>query len=852
MESRPTQLRVNHLDAALGVDCERLVFSWRPAVAQSGCQVRIGRERATGDWWDSGRLETSAPMLAYDGPAIPGSARLWWNVRTWDDAAEPSDWGEPAWFEAPLAADEWHGPWIAMEGLLVPLFRCGFELVGPADAARARWSIACGGLFEARVNGEPAVESLLTPDFTDYTRRCVVTTLDVTERLRTGPNVLALVLGGGWYEHHGYGRRCFRSQLDLLMRDGRRQTFSALPSDWSVRQGPWLAEDIIHGEWVDARLEPVGWDSPGFQADASWHALGRSFGKPPNAAEAPGGLLVGRQAPPIRVHERLRPVGRQRLSPNCAVADFGRNLAGRVRLTGSAPAGTTLTIRLAEAVDGAGRVDPTTNKGARATCGYTWRGDGVESWVPRFSYQGFRYAEVCSPSPLPDHLDLLAEVIHSDCPLRGRFRTSHAGLNTLFDMSIRTIQSNLFGLLTDCPQRDERQGWLADAWAVSPAVLAWLDSAALYRKWMEDMAGVQDATTHLRWSPTAPPSPRYITRPPVARSRHRLPAVIADCPQSDSVYTAGCTIIPWQYYQATGEPGHLQRYYPLVAAHLEAMSRRADFPIVQTSWHGDHAAMGWTLDPPAERTPIDLVAAAVLLHELRIAACMADALRRDADAARWRALAARSCDALRDRFYDRRAGSFGGQAADGMALDLDFAPPDQRPRVLAALVADLHRRGGHLTSGVVCTPCVLRALSDNGHVQEAFHAVTAAGEPGLLWMAEQGWTTLGEHLVSRWPDISRNQPAWALVCEWMLRDLAGIRPLQPGYARVRIDPRLPDGVDWVEASIVTVRGEIGVSCRRRGDGLDVRIDADPAIQVDRAARTGSGPPVGHPNGTKAD
>ena len=832
---QPYDLRANHLLQPLGLDVQRLVFSWRcPSIRQSACQILLRNAPDGEPVWDTGRIETDSPMIAYAGPALSSKHRLWWRVRLWDEANTPGPWSEAAWLETPPAEGDWAGPWVAMEGMLTPLYRCEVNVApGSAGIARARWYVACGGLFEAHLNGQRLGEHVLTPDHTDYAHHTIVTTFDVGDGLQPGPNVLGIVLGGGWYERHGYGRRCFRSQLEVTLTDGRALTLATVPRDWAVLQGPWLAEDIVHGEWYDARLEPADWDRPGFVADASWHPLGRSFGRPANAAEPPGGLLVGQQSPGIRVHQEVRPVETRRVGEHAILVDFERNFAGWVKLTGQAAPGTAVTVRMGELLDEHGRLSQITNKGARGVNGFTFRGEGVECWHPCFSYQGFRFAEVQGRPRLPDSLEVVGLAVGSDCPRHGRFETSHAGLNTLFEMTMRTIESNMFSLLSDCPQRDERQGWLADAWAVSPVVLTWFDSLAFYRKWMDDMAAIQDPRTSFRWSPTAPPCPQYVLRPSRQASRHRLGEAIASQPQSDSVYTAGCTIIPWQYFQATGEPGLLERFYPLVAAHLGAMSARADFPILGTSWHGDHGAMGWTMDPPAATTPIELVTAAIFLQELRIGAAMADRLGLTEDARRWEALTDVSARALADRFYDRAAGSFGSQGADGMALDLGFAPTDHCDRILQALLADLRQRGGRLTSGVVCTPYVLRALSACGAIQAAFDAVTTLGEPGLLWMAERGWTTLGEHLVSNWPDLSRNQPAWGLVCEWMLRDIAGVRRLEPGYRRVRVSPQLPEGVDWVEADLCTVRGEVHVRCRRTKTGVHAEARADAGIAVHR-------------------
>lgn len=825
-------LRTNHLDTPLGVDAARLIFSWRIlGAAQRRCKVDLYACGPTGGSalvWCSERRDQVATMLAYDGESLACRQRYRWSVQVWtaDGAVVSAD----AEFETPIADEDWVGAWIAMPGFATPMFRSAFEAASAEDVAVARWYVACAGLMAASINGQPVTDEVLYPDFTDYSVAVTTMTFDVGDSLRDGENVLGLVLGGGWYEHQGYGRRTFRSQFEITRMDGSREVFASVPADWLVRPGAWSAEDVVHGEWFDARLDVPGWDEPGFAPDLSWHQLGRSFGKPANAAEPPGGVCIGRRGPGQRVIAVQSAIERRVTGAQSILLDFGENRAGRIRVRGSAPAGTRLAMRMGEHLDANDRLSQLTNKGARGVNAYTFSGAGAESWAPQFSYQGFRYVELSGNVADWDALSIEREVLASHCPRTVAFDSDHEGLNALFEMSLRTIESNLFGLLTDCPQRDERQGWLADAWAVTPTVLTCLDSLALYRKWMEDMVAIQDPRTGFRWSPTAPPSPRYVQRLPRDASRHRLSEWIDEHPQSDSVYTAGCTIIPWQYYMATGEPGHLERFYPGIAAHLDAMANRPDFPILGTSWHGDHAAMGWTMDPAAERTPTELVAASVFLQELEIGGAMARHLGRDDDAARFDALARRSRRELADRWYDAARGGFGSQGADAMALELGFCPDGAERRVLEALIADLHART-HLTSGLVSSPYVLAALSRRGHGQEAFDAVTAAGEPGFMWWYEQGWTTLGEHAVSNWPDTSRNQPGWALVCEWVLTWVAGIRVLEPGYTQVEVQPRLPVGVNRLAVTLSTCMGRINVEAQRSGDRVRVAVDADPCIRV---------------------
>lgn len=281
----------NHLAHTLGVSNDRLLLCWAGGgLRQSARQVVVtaaGQPAAV--LWDSGKAAGAEPMLLYGGEALPMRADYQWRVRLWDAADRAGDWSDWAEFEVVPGEADFIGAWVTMPGVLTPMFRSVFQIENLADVVRARWYIACGGLLEPRINGIKAGDQVLFPDHTDYARVTTVAAFDVRKHLRDGENVLGIVLGGGWYAHHGYGPRCFLSQLELTLRGGERRILATRPGDWAVRHGPWTSEDIIHGEWYDARLEAPGWDAPGYALDAAWHALGRSYGKPaPNAAEPPG------------------------------------------------------------------------------------------------------------------------------------------------------------------------------------------------------------------------------------------------------------------------------------------------------------------------------------------------------------------------------------------------------------------------------------------------------------------------------------------------------------------------------------------------------------------------------------
>ena len=788
LNDAPTGLRAEDIDAPIALAETRPWLSWLPPATlrdPQGAEIAITV---------AGRTTTHRVAAAcgatWPADPLPSRSSASWRVRVQDASGAWSAWSSAATLRTGLLQErDWSAPWIAAPGFPSPVLRCAFTLADPC----AMWlHVAALGWIEARINGVRVPLPLLAPRWRDPRHGLDVLTAAVGDLLRLGANVLTLIPAQGYAGRFGAGPLRWRVQLEDD--DGRVIPLPA--AAWQARPGARLRDDPYHGEHIDARLLPDGWDQPGHD-DGGWIAV--HGGVIAQGAVAPAGRLTPARGRGSVVSER-RVLVSVPVGADIWRVDAGANGSGWLHLAGSARAGTRLRIHHAELQHADGALDTATNRAAAARDEYVTAG-GDFAWAPSATCHGFRYAEITSDPPLAAPPTITLCRVHEDAPAHATFTCDDARLNQLFAASVATFRACLHGVLVDCPQRDERQGWLGDAHAVLPSVLRTVDCAPLVRAWLDDCDGVQDADG-VRWSAIAPPDPDHLLR--ARRScplpeLDRLRARVAD----DSVYTAALTLLPWQLFHATGDAAVCAARFDYILAHLRTWTAHRDWPLPDSSRHGDHAEMRMLFRETP--TPKPLVAGLILHREFRTAAQMAEVLERSADAVWCRTRAAELAAALRSTY----AGTDHGFASmSGAALALSEGLAADPTRTFTALVADLERHGGHATCGIIAMGDLLDVLCRHGRSDLAVGAVLATGDPGFLHMLRDGLGTLCENSTGLWSFHSRCHPALGVIAGWMLRHLAGLDDVAPGGAELELRPACVPAVGAVQAQLSTPRGTV--------------------------------------------
>jgi alpha-L-rhamnosidase len=876
--SKPTNLVCEYRSNPLGIDVTEPRLGWRMQGERAGARQTAYRILAASDQslladgaadlWDSGRVESDQSIhVPYTGTRLISRQRVHWQVTVWDERGESAA-SDPAWFELGLLKrSDWKARWIgaALTGgprtnVPAPYLRKPFNL--PDNVQSARLYVTALGLYECSVNGQIVGNDTLTPGWTDYHKRVQYQVYDVTDLLHAGENVLGAVLGDGWAAGFvGLGARQnyvdrprLLAQLEATLTDGRKVTLTS-DRTWKHQFGPLLENDLLMGEAYDARLEMPGWNVAGFD-DKRWLGV--------EVFEAGDTALVATNGPTVRRIQELSPIAdpserRDFLSVKY-IFDLGQNMVGRVRLRGSAPAGTTVTLRFAEVLDADGNLYTTNLRSARCTDYYTFKGggegEGEEVWEPKFTFHGFRYVELAGyPGPVTSDT-ITGVVLHSEMAQTGEFTCSEPMINQLQHNILWGQKGNFVDVPTDCPQRDERLGWTGDIQVFVRTAAFNMDVAGFMTRWARDVA---DAQNEAGMVPAVVPS--------------AIPLV-----DGGPAWADAAVICPWTIYLCYGDTR-------ILAENYETMTRFMDF-MLKTSpgyircapdfegWPG----FGDWLSINAN-TPRDLIGTAFLAYDANLMAQIAAVLGKTREAAKYRKLFGEVKKAFAARYLkggkqvasaappsqmrqmmdgadaisrgNLKAVEYGPitsrvfntdvftptQTSYVLALHFDLLPARLRAQATAELVADIERRGMHLSTGFVGAPYLPHVLSNNGRPDVAYALLHQKTWPSWLYSVTQGATTIWE----RWDGYTEengfqdpgmnsfNHYAYGSIGAWLYNTVAGIEidPAQPGYKHAILRPQPGGGLTHASARLQTLYGELASEWKLSDGAFEWRVVVPP-------------------------
>lgn len=740
---------------------------------------------------------TALVRLEHEGGSIEriGSARGW---RT--TTAPAHDWIWPdhddnTWEEARPAPPLKTQPWPP-----APATHLRKQFAVERAITRARLYVTAHGAYEAFLNGRRVGDALLAPESTLFSKRTLYRAYDVAELIDSGMNVLAVTVGDGWYAStfNALGRYAFGppprrllAQLELTFDDGSRQVIGSGP-DWRIARGPIVRSEIFDGEVYDARLAIAGWELPGFD-DSRW--------EPAVVAEQPTCRLVAQLSPPIRATQVLKPHAITSPEPGVHVVDFGQNFAGWCRLRARGGAGTRIEMQFAEVLLPSGKVDRSNLRAAKQTDVFILAGTGAEeTFEPKFTYHGFRYVQISGLPSAPTSDAIEGIVIHSDLPLTGALRVDHPLIDRIWRNTVWTQRSNFTGIPTDCPQRDERRGYLADAAVFWDAAAFNMDVDTFARRHMDN---VRDSQT---------PEGVYQTHAPTPIQRCNPFPGWAD----------GAIVLPWYTWQRYGD---LQ----VIEDNWESMNRHVQFVLEHNPdylWLNRRGEYGDWLCVDARfngdpTTPHELIATAYWAHDLDLLAQMADAIGRSEDARHLRELHDRVRRAFIDTFVaaDGRVGN-ASQTSFVLALKFGLVPEHLRAAAAERLVADIRSRGGSLSTGILGTQHILDVLADAGYTSVAYDLILRTQFPSWGYMIAQGATTIWESWNGRvWSGLkgdresmpnSYNHFALGAVCGFFFRRIAGIDAGTPGFRNIVMRPAIDPRVRRAGADYLSPMGKITV------------------------------------------
>jgi alpha-L-rhamnosidase len=711
-------------------------------------------------------------------PAAPG-----WEQKGFDDSGWKSavEWTQT---QGPGSQPLGH-PWIPDS---VKALRHTFEVSRQVKSARL-YATALGA-YEMFLNGKRVGDQVLAPGWTDYRQHVKYQTYDVTAQLASGRNTVAALLAPGWYstslewyqQPNNYGDTppALLAQLRIEYADGSVE-WMATDKTWHASTTSIQHSEIYDGESHDARSTWLDDASPMFRRLKSVIVIDP---KPV--------IIEAQDFPPIRVERTLTAKSVTEPRPGVYIYDFGQNFSGVEQLRVHGPEGTDVQLRFAEIVNTDGTIYTDNLRTAKATDHFVLGGNGTEEFTPQFTFHGFRYVEVTGLPTAPAKDAVTALVFHTDAPFTAKLETGSAMINQLWSNILWGQRSNFVGIPTDCPQRDERLGWMGDAEVFWRAASYNMDLAAFSRKFAGDMRGTQVGTPYFGiYSPgTVTPNAGFAAG-----------------------WSDAGVIIPWTSWLQTGDTSIIEENWAAMEKYLNAIESNNPDGLWK---HEAGTPYGDWLSPEG-KTDYALIATAYWAYDATLMEQIAHATGRTQDEAKYALLFDKIRAAFQKQFVhadgfvagaDNSPSPFGGinnpnaQSKGGdtqtgyvLALHMNLVPEELRSAAARKLVEKIEANHGFLGTGFLGTPYLLEELTKAGYAKLAYQLLLNTGYPSWGYLVEHGATTMWE----RWngdqmkddPSMnSYNHYAYGAVADWIYRYAAGVdaSPFDAGFHRVLLHP----------------------------------------------------------------
>lgn len=783
--------------------------SYRIQVASSLEKLNKGEA----DLWDSGETKSNQSLyVPYAGKALQSRSMAFWKVTVQTNKGETIS-GKTARFSVGLLDNkDWSARWIGLDKvfpwdsetqhsrLSARYFRKEFANTKTVKSAKAY--ISGLGLYELYINGQKIGNQVLAPTPTDYTESVRYNTFDVTSYLQSGKNAIGTILGNGRFYNmrqnfkphkiktFGYPKMLL--QLEIEYTDGTKQIVVS-DNTWKVTSdGPIRSNNDFDGEEYDATKELGAWNIAGYN-DRKWLKA--------ELVEAPKGVLSAQMNDNMAVMQTMKPVSIKALTPDTFIVDMGQNMVGWVQLKACGKKGDRITLRFAEVLDNNGRLYTANLRSAKATDIYTMKGEGQETWEPRFVTHGFRFMEVTGYPTTPTVNDFIGKVVYDNIESTSTFESSNPLLNQIHKNAYWGINGNYKGIPLDCPQRDERQPWLGDHTTGCFGESFMYDNERLYAKWMDDM---KDAQTEEGTIPDIVP-PYYMTY------------------YSDNMTWPGTYLFVGEMlYKQFGNTEPIIKHYPYMKKWLNHMKDKymTSEYIVTKDKYGD-----WCVPPeskelihsqdPARKTDGQLIATAyyyTLLQKMITFAVIAD---QKQDIEEYTALAGNVRKAFNKKFYNPQTGQYSNHTVTANLLPLAFGivERENEERVFQNMIDRIVRNDKlHISTGVIGTQWLMRELTKRGRTDVAYTIATQPDYPGWGYMVNQGATTIWELWNGDTANPRMNSRNHVMLLGdliiWMYEDLAGIQSHKAnnGFKWLWMEPKPTEDLTYVKASHKTPYG----------------------------------------------
>ncbi|ANW95876.1 rhamnosidase [Wenyingzhuangia fucanilytica] len=764
------------------------------------------------DVWDTQKqVSEQSTWVKYAGKPLKSRQKVYWQVRYWNQNNELSSWSDVQNFELGLLTNnDWKAQWIGLntakdsiQGRANTLIhkpqylRKNFSTSGKVTSAKLY--ITAKGVFDVYINGKDVSDDVMPPGFTTYDKRIETITYDVKDLITSGQNTIGVELASGWYSGRLlWGNTPWNNtvspkvlcQLEIMMEDGSKKTVVSDDSWKGNTNGPLQFAEIYDGEIYNANLEIPEWTTNNFN-DKKWVSV------------EVDNLDKKVSVEPKR-HHTVK--GKIKLQPKSLVQreaavifDLEQNMVGVPLVKVPMKKGDTLKIRFAEMLSPNGSFYTKNYRSAHSTDYYIAAKDGNITYMPKFTFHGFRYVELSgfdtSKQPSKDWVTGIVQ--YSDFDDNGTFTSSHKKINQLQSNIVWGLRGNFFDIPTDCPQRNERLGWTGDAQVFGPTSMFNADVYQFWASWMQSVREAQLENGAIPW--TVPDT------------------------RGNKIASSGwgdvCVIIPWEIYRRTGDIGFLEDNFDMMkqwVAHHEQMSKNYISNMMSFSdWLQPYPEHGKTKGDTSK----NLIGTAFFAHSANLTAQSAEILGKTKEAKKYKELYKKVALAFEQEYFDKDGkikNVYETQTSYLLALAFDLLSDHKKQNAQKNLLAKIHEADDHLRTGFLGTPLLSKVLDEMGEIDLMYKLLFNETYPSWFYSINQGATTIWE----RWNSYSKtegfnpqnmnslNHYAYGAIGQWMYERVAGIKPLKAGYKTIKIAPMPGGPLTSASASLNTSYGKV--------------------------------------------
>lgn len=775
-----------------------------------------------GNIWDSKKVKSEQSILIqYQGTTLKSAEKYYWKVMVWDATGNASVWSPPAsWQMGLLCGADWNNAkWICYEDMpasmrvvpgihlggenmghkglqrtVIPMFRKEFEV--KKEIASATLFISGLGHYEAFINGAKIGNTFLSPGWTEYDKTILYNTYDLTDSLKSGKNTLGAIVGNGFYNINreryrklviAFGTPKMICKLRITYSDGTTESIVS-DNSWKTHPSPVTYSSIFGGEDYDARKEQQGWSDTSFD-DSCW--------EPVIVAESVTGTLKAELGYPLEIMETIQVKKIHQISKEKFLYDFGQNASGIFELKIKGKRGQVVRLLPGELINDKNEINQNAT-GRWHYYTYILKGEGIETWRPKFTYYGFRYIQVEGAIPegnvfsdsIPDVMELSMLHTSNSASSNGSFHCSNNLFNSTFDLINWAIKSNLQSVVTDCPHR-EKLGWLEQTYLMGASINFNFETYHLYKKLVADM---MDAQTSEGLVPGI--APEYVI----------FDGGFRDSPE----WGSASILLPWLIYKWYGDISSMEKAWPMMTRYIDYLKSKSDRHILSHGL-GDWYDLGPERPGFAQLTPVALTATAIYYYDLKLLSTMAGLLQMKKEKEYYSKWADEVRTAFNNKYFDKanKVYATGSQTAMAVPLCLGIVEPENREKVLSNLIDSINANNKALTAGDIGFHYLVQALTDGGASQLLYEMNNRDDVPGYGFQLKKGATALTES----WPAleiVSNNHLMLGHLMEWFYSGLGGIRQEEQsvGYKNIVIKPTIAGDLTSVAASFESPYGTI--------------------------------------------